>query len=452
MRYLAVISQDRFKNQNHPNNFMISIEALAVTIFVVTYIAIIFEHLLVHRVATVLFAGSLLIFFGIVEPRAAWNYIDYNTLALLFGMMLIVNILERSGFFEYLSLRALLFTDFKPEKFFAVFFVMTGVLSAFLDNVTTVLFITPIIIKVTKKMGVPPVLYLISIIIASNIGGASTLIGDPPNLIIGSVAQKSFLDFVVNVGPYVSASFVLGLGMMYAYMKALGAFKTDVGRDAIIEETVAVLESGIIIKDKNLMYKSLGVLGITILLLIFAHDLGLESGTITFFTGSFLMVLTGLSPHKIFEEIEWTALFFFFGLFIMIGSLEEVGILEKAAEGVVGMMGSDIQLGVLLIGGSSMLISGFVDNIPFTMAMAHVLINISEQTAVSMDPLWWALSIGACLGGNVTILGAAANIVVREMAEKDDIHISFLDFVKHGTPVGFITGAFGITLFYIFGV
>jgi Na+/H+ antiporter NhaD/arsenite permease-like protein len=239
---------------------------------------------------------------------------------------------------------------------------------------------------------------------------------------------------------------------MYAYMRALGAFKTDVGPDAIIEETVAALESGIVIKDKNLLYKSLGVLGLTILLLIFAHDLGLESGTITFFTGSLLMVMTGLSPHKIFEEIEWTALFFFFGLFIMIGSLESVGILEQVAEGVAEGMGDDIGLGVLLIGGSSMLISGFVDNIPFTMAMAHVLLNISEQVAVSIEPLWWALSIGACLGGNVTILGAAANIVVREMAEKDGIHISFMDFIKYGTPVGFITGAFGIILFYIFGV
>lgn len=431
---------------------MISLEALTLAIFALTYLAIIFEHVLVHRVATVLFAGSLLIFFGILEPREAWNYIDYNTLALLFGMMLIVNILEKSGFFEYLSLRALLFTDFRPRKFFVVFFVMTGVLSAFLDNVTTVLFITPIIIKVTRKMGVPPVLYLVSIIIASNIGGATTLIGDPPNLIIGSVAQKSFLDFVVNVGPYVFASFVLGLGIMYAYMRALGAFKTDVGPDAIIEGTVAALESGIVIKDKNLLYKSLGVLGLTILLLIFAHDLGLESGTITFFTGSLLMVMTGLSPHKIFEDIEWTALFFFFGLFIMIGSLESVGILEQVAEGVAEGMGDDIGLGVLLIGGTSMIISGFVDNIPFTMAMAHVLLNISEQVAVSIEPLWWALSIGACLGGNVTILGAAANIVVREMAEKDGIHISFMDFIKYGTPVGFITGAFGIILFYIFGV
>jgi Na+/H+ antiporter NhaD/arsenite permease-like protein len=431
---------------------MISVEALVLLIFALTYLAIIFENMLVHRVATVLFAGSLLIFFGILEPREAWNYIDYNTLALLFGMMLIVNILERSGFFEYLSLRALLFTDFKPEKFFVVFFVMTGVLSAFLDNVTTVLFITPIIIKVTKKMGVHPILYLVSVIIASNIGGASTLIGDPPNLIIGSVAQKSFLDFVINVGPYVSASFVLGLGIMYVYMRALGAFRTDVGPDAIIEETMAALESGIIIKDRDLLYKSLGVLGLTILLLIFAHDLGLESGIITFFTGSLLMVLTGLSPHKIFEDIEWTALFFFFGLFIMIGSLESVGILEDVAEGVAKAMGDDIGLGVLLIGGTSMIISGFVDNIPFTMAMAHVLLNISEQVAVSIEPLWWALSIGACLGGNVTILGAAANIVVREMAEKDGIHISFMDFVKYGTPVGFITGAFGLALFYVFGV
>lgn len=431
---------------------MISAEALAVSIFVLTYIAIIFEHALVHRVATVLFSGSLLVFFGVIEPREAWNYIDYNTLALLFGMMIIVNILERSGFFEYLSLRALLFTEFKPRKFFVVFFVMTGILSAFLDNVTTVLFITPIIIKVTRKMGVSPILYLISTIIASNIGGASTLIGDPPNLIIGSLASKSFLDFVVNVGPYIFVTFLFGLGIMYAYMNALGAFRTDVGPDAIIRETTAALESGMVIKDKSLLYKSLGVLGITIILLIFSHDIGIESGTITFFTGSLLMVLTGLSPHKIFEEIEWTALFFFFGLFIMIGSLESVGILEMAAEGVVGMMGDDIGLGVILVGGSSMLISGFVDNIPFTMAMASVLLSVSEHVAVSIDPLWWALSIGACLGGNMTILGAAANIVVREMAEKDGIHISFMDFIKYGTPVGFVTGTFGLVLFYVFGV
>lgn len=431
---------------------MVSIEALVIGIFVLTYIAIIFENLLVHRVATVLFAGSLLIFFGILDPAEAWGYIDYNTLGLLFGMMIIVNILDRSGFFEYLSLRALLFTEFRPRRFFIVFFVMTGVLSAFLDNVTTVLFITPIIIKVTNKTGVPPVLYLVSIIIASNIGGASTLIGDPPNLIIGSMASKSFTDFVLNVGPYIFATFLLALGIMYVSMDAFGAFKTEVGPDYIRRETEVTLKSGHVIKNRTLLYKSLGILGITIILLLFSHDLGIESGIITFFTAALLLVLTNLSPHKIFEDIEWTALFFFFGLFILIGSLESVGVLEKAAEVVVERMGDDISLGVLLIGGSSMLISGFVDNIPFTMAMAHVLLSVSEHVAVSIDPLWWALSIGACLGGNITIMGAAANIVVREMAERDGIHISYMDFVKYGTPAGLITGTAGMALFYTFGV
>ena len=430
---------------------MVSAEALVVSIFILTYLAIIFEDLLVHRVATVLFAAGLLVFTGILEAKDAWAYIDYNTLALLFGMMIIVNILDRSGFFDYLSLRALLFTEFEPRKFFVVFFVMTGVLSAFLDNVTTVLFITPIMVKVTLKMGVPPVLYLVSVIIASNIGGASTLIGDPPNLIIGSLGHKSFLDFVVNVGPFVLASFILALGTLYVLMRTAGAFEPRVETDYIIRETLTTLQGGMVIKDRNLLYKGLGVLGVTILLLIFAHDLELESGVITFFCATFLMVITGLSPHKLFEEIEWTALFFFLGLFIMIGSLEHVGVFEDVALRVVEGMKGDLGLGVLLIGGSSILISGFVDNIPFTMAMAHVLLNVSKHVP-EIDPLWWALSLGACLGGNMTIIGAAANVVVREMAEKDGIRMSFMDFLKYGTPVGALSAAVGLMLFYLVGV
>lgn len=427
-------------------------QTIIIALFLITYFAIIFEHLLVHRVATVLFAGSLLIFLGLIDGKEAWNYIDYNTLALLFGMMIIVNILERSGFFDYMSLRALLFTQFKPEKFFVVFFVMTGVLSAFMDNVTTVLFITPIIIKVSKKMAVNPLLYLISIIVASNIGGAATLIGDPPNLIIGSLADKGFMDFVVNIGVYVVATFILGLGLMYIYSQRLGAFNCEVESDYLRRETEATLASGTVITDRWLLVKSLGTLIVTIVLLMVGHDYGIESGTVTFFTGSFLMVITGFPPHKVFEEIEWTALFFFIGLFIMIGSLEHVGIFERVAEWVIHQMGQDLGLGVLLVGGTSVLVSGFVDNIPFTMAMAHVLLNVSESVAFSIDPLWWALSLGACLGGNMTLIGAAANIVVREMAEKEGVEISFIDFIKYGTPVGFITASFGLLLFYFFGV
>ncbi len=411
-----------------------ALQEIALIIFILVYGMIILEKYF-HRTVAALLGASVVMILGIVPPHFAWNSIDYNTIFLLFGMMNIVTVLSHSGFFNLLTVKALRITGTSPVRILITFAVLTAVFSAFLDNVTTVLFMTPIIIGVTRVLDLPPIPYIIALVLASNTGGTATLIGDPPNIIIGSIAKKSFNDFLIHVAPHAVAGFISGLIVNLLYLKLTGTLKVE-RKEIDLKEFESLQEKEIY---PDLMKKGVIVFVATIILFLFGHRLQIEPGIIALFTSTILMIWSGLSPAYVLEKVEWTTLLFFLGLFIVVGSLEHTGIFELVAGYLSQQIGSDISSGIWVIGVSSAVISGFVDNIPFTMSMAFVLKNMAQQIKDGIDLLWWALSLGACLGGNFTLIGASANIVASAIAEKEGYHISFLTFMKYGTPVAIVS-------------
>ncbi len=417
---------------------------LSIAIFVGTYVMIILEKFF-HRVPAALLGGFTAVFIGILSAKQAWEAIDHNTIFLLLGMMVIVSVLIESGFFSILSLKALQFTKGEPLKILLVFTSLTAFLSAFLDNVTTVLFMIPILIGLTSKLKLNPIPYVIATVLASNIGGTATLIGDPPNIIIGSLGGFTFNDFIVNLAPIVFITHIVGTITFVVYMKLLGQLNPTITDPSAIEKIIKEQKAEY---DIKLMRKGLTVFGITILLFFLHHTLHLEAGTIALFMASILLLWTREDPEKIFERVEWTTLMFFMGLFIVIGGLEHAGVFEEVAK-IIAKYLTDPMSGILILGGLSALISGIVDNIPFTMAMANVLIDFAKTVPWDTEPLWWALALGACLGGNLTIIGASANVVAAGLAEREGYPITFVDFLKMGTPVTIITVIVALGLLYL---
>ncbi len=424
------------------------LQKLALGIFLLVYVMIILEKYF-HRTVAALLGASVVMVLGVIPPHGAWSSIDYNTIFPLFGMMNIVTVLAHSGFFNLLAVKALKVTGTNPLKILFTFTVLTAVFSAFLDNVTTILFMTPIIIRIAKVLDLPPVPYVVALVLASNTGGTTTLIGDPPNIIIGSIAKKSFNDFLIHVAPHAILGFIVGLIVNFAYLHFRGILKPR--KSSVDLREFESLQEEEVYPD--LMRKGVTVFVATIVLFILGHTLHIEPGIIALFTSTLLMMWSGLSPAYVLEKVEWTTLLFFVGLFIVVGSLEHTGVFTEAAKMLIEVMGTDIAKGIWVIGASSALISGFVDNIPFTMSMAFVLKNMSSSFSSNFDNLWWALSLGACLGGNFTIIGASANIVASALAEKEGYHISFLTFMKYGTPVAILSTFVSLlSLFFFSGV
>jgi Na+/H+ antiporter NhaD/arsenite permease-like protein len=419
------------------------LQDLSVLIFVAVYVMIVFERFF-HRTTAALLGASAVMVVGVIPPQVAWRSIDYNTIFLLFGMMNIVTVLAHSGFFELMAVKALRMTGPSPVRIMLMFTVLTALFSAFLDNVTTVLFMTPVVIRVTKLLGLDPVPYVISVVLASNTGGTATLIGDPPNIIIGSIAHKSFNDFLIHVAPHALVGFVVGLLVNFLYMRITGAFRSR-GESARGELDLKVPEV-----DRSTMRKGVAVFVLTVVLFMMGHKLSLEPGVIALLTSTLLLLWTRMSPAYVMERIEWATLMFFAGLFIVVGSLEHTGVFARIANRLGGMVGSDPDLGLWVVGAFSALVSGFVDNIPFTMSMAYVLKDMTSELGANLDTLWWALSIGACLGGNFTLIGASANIVASAIAEREGYRISFLTFLRYGTPVALFSTGSALLSLYLF--
>jgi len=424
-----------------------NMQAIALGIFIGTYVMIMLEKYF-HRTIAALLGASAVMILGIIPPHEAWKSIDYNTFFLLFGMMNIVTVMAHSGFFHILTVKTLKFTGTNPFKILLTFTVLTAFFSAFLDNVTTILFMVPIIIRITKLLNLNPVPYIVALVLASNTGGTTTLIGDPPNIIIGSIAKKSFMDFIIHVAPHALVGFFTGLVFNFAYLKLTGVFK-------LAHENVDLSEFEEIEKEEtypDLIFKSVTVFVLTIIFFALGHYIHLEPGVIALLMSSILMLWSGLSPEYVLEKVEWATLVFFIGLFIVVGALEHTGVFEKAATLLVEQIGHDIDKGMWLIGVFSSIISGFVDNIPFTMSMAYVLKDMASHiNSPEFDKLWWALSLGACLGGNFTLIGASANIVAAAIAEREKIHISFFTFMKYGTPVAVLSTLTALFSLYLFG-
>lgn len=407
---------------------------ISIVIFIIAYIFILFEKFF-HRTVTVLIFGSIVILTGLIEPSKAWNYIDYNTIFLLFGMMNIVIVMGKSGLFHLLASKILLITGNNIYKIIIFFSTFTAIASALVDNVTTVLFLTPIIIRLCENIKVNPIPIVISIVLASNTGGAATLIGDPPNIIIGSIGKKSFLDFLIHVSIPAFVGFIAGLIVNIFMLKKIIKLDTiKIEKEDIkgIEE----LEKELVL-DYKLMKISIFFFILTIVMFILGHKFHWESGIIVLFTSSLLMLFTKLSPIEIFERIEWATIFFFIGLFIIVGAMEEHKVFHFISEKLINII-DNLYEGMIIVSLFSMFVSGFVDNIPYTIAFSKVLkevINVNPN----LDPLWWALSIGACMGGNLTLIGASANIVAADISTRKGYKIDFITFLKYGTPVAFVS-------------
>ena len=409
----------------------------AILIVVISY-AIIFSEK-VNRAVVALIGAAVMIISGILNQKTAIAGVDFNTLALLIGMMMIVAVSEKSGIFQFVAIWSAKKVKASPRGLLAALAVVTAVFSGFLDNVTTVLLIAPVTFQVTRKLKVCPYPYLLVEIFASNIGGTATLIGDPPNILIGSALNLTFMDFVYNLAPVVAVTMVV-LVLAFDFFWKRSLLTTDKNRKIVMK-----MNEFDAITDKSLLCKCLGVLFLVILGFIMAKDIGLENGTIALLGAAVLLFLYTLGAGEnrddkvqdIFSSVDWITIFFFTGLFVIVSGLEHTGVLEALGHKFVEMTGGSIEKLALLILWSSAIVSSAIDNIPFVATMIPMLKSMEESMGgrEAMMPVWWALSLGACFGGNGTLVGASANVVVAGMAMREGHPIGFIKFLLWSVPV-----------------
>jgi Na+/H+ antiporter NhaD/arsenite permease-like protein len=405
---------------------------LATLVFLLVYAFIVSEK--IHRTIIALFGAAILLIFKVVSHEyVIHEAIDFNTLGLLIGMMIIVFITKRTGIFEYIAVKQVKLSNGNLLVMMILLSVVTAVASAFLDNVTTVLLIIPIVLSITEDLNISPIPFAISIIFASNVGGTATLIGDPPNIMIGSKAGLSFMDFAKNLTPVIAIILVATV-LIFAFI-----FRNKLKVDPELKEVFLKIDESEYIKDKKLLIKSLAVLGLTILGFILHDKLEFESSTIALAGASLLLLISDVDVKEVLEEVEWTTIFFFIGLFIIVGGLEVTGVIDILAKAMLKITHNDPLLTALVILWGSALFSAFVDNIPFTATMIPLILEMQKLGHFDIQPLWWALALGACLGGNGTIIGASANVVTSGLLEERGYKLSFGEFFKYAFPMMMIT-------------
>lgn len=365
---------------------------------------------------------------GVLNPIYFVQYIDFNVIFLLVSMMIIVNITTRSGVFSYLANELLKMTKGHPVLILIALGIFTAVVSAFLDNVTTVILIMPITFAIARKLEIDPIPYLLTEVFASNIGGTATLIGDPPNIIIGSAAGFSFMDFVSNLTLVVAVILIAVLAVMVLFFRKKLATTAEKMKEA------ANIDNTHTITDVPLMVRSMIVLALVILGFV-THDIThIETCVVAMLGASFLLLFE--KPTDILRDVEWNTIFFFIGLFIIIGGVEASGGIKLMAEWILRVTQGSQEAASMLILWASGIISGIIDNIPYTATMSPMLVEIQKTMGADYTtPLWWCLSLGACLGGNMTMIGAAANVIVSESAAKEGHPMFFLRFMKYGVIV-----------------
>ena len=389
----------------------------------------------IPKVTIALLGAGITILLGLVSqvktvnetlnPHYFINFVDFNVVFLLVSMMIIVNISTRSGVFSYIANELLKLTKGRPIAILAALGIFTAVTSAFLDNVTTVILVLPITFAIARTLEIDPIPYLMTEIFASNIGGTATLIGDPPNIIIGSAAGFSFMDFLYNLTDVI----VIILTIVIILLAFIFRKKLHASEEKMRE--VANLDNSKTITDKNLMIRSMIVLGLVILGFI-THDITHIETCIAAMLGASVLLLFE-KPTDILKDVEWNTIFFFIGLFIIIGGVEASGGIKIMAEWILNVTQGSQQAASMLILWASGIISGIIDNIPYTATMSPMLVEIQKTMGAEYTiPLWWSLALGACLGGNMTIIGAAANVIVSENAAQEGHPISFMRFLKYG--------------------
>ena len=377
-------------------------QIISIVIFIVVFALIISEK--VHRTVAALAGAVVLILTGILSFDTGMEHIDFGTLGVLVGMMIFVAVVKNSGIFEYIAIRTAKIAKGNPWVIMVLFCIITAVLSAFLDNVTTVLLIGPVTFTVCKMLELSPVPFFITEIMASNIGGTATLIGDPPNIMIGSAANLTFMDFLAFNGPAIVASMVVAIAIFYVM------YGRNMGASAEQQASIMELHAHEAIKNKSLFNKSVVMIALVAVAFV-CHS------------------MVGVEPN-----VEWATIGFFAGLFIVVGGLAETGVINMLANGLIDITGGDMMITIIVLVWASAIISSFLDNIPMVATLIPILIAM-ESTGVDVMPYWWAISLGACIGGIGTLIGASANVVLSGMSGRYGYPISFMDYTKVGFPL-----------------
>jgi len=403
---------------------------IAGVVFLVAYVLIAVEPF--DRTLIALIAGLLVILLGVVDQDGALAAVDWSVILLLAGMMVIAGILARTGLFEWVAIRAVRLSRGHPIRLMLLLAVATAILSAFLDNVTTVILTVPITLVVTRRLGISPVPYLIVQVLASNIGGTATLIGDPPNIMIGSAADLGFDAYLINLTPVVVIIFIAMAVLMVAAFRNRLEVPSE-RREAAVEATEAAT-----ITDRPMLTRALIVTGATLAGFLFHRMLGLEPATIALLGATVMMVVCRVDPHDAFREVDWRTLFFFIGLFVLVESLVEAGIIAGVAQFFAERAAGDPALATVSLLWVSGGLSAIIDNIPYTATAIPVVEHFVAQ-GMPAEPLWWSLALGACLGGNLTLVGASANVVVANLALAAGHRIRFFEFLRYGAVVTIVS-------------
>ena len=413
----------------------------AVSVFLIAYAFIATEK--INRVAVVCAGAAVMILIGATNADAAFysheTGIDWNVIFLLLGMMIIVGVIHKNGLFEYLAIKAIQLAKGRPRQAFVYLLMLVAFCSALLDNVTTIMLAVPMTIMVAKYLKVHPVPFILAEVFISNIGGAATLIGDPPNIIIASKADLDFNSFLIHMAPMVLVVLAVIIPMLVLM------FNKELRNNAEDRKNVMTLDASSFIQDKALLIKSLVVLTLVIVAFVLHTVLHLEPSVIAMVGAGFLVLISNLKPNEFARDVEWGTLVFFAALFIMVGALVNVGALKMVADAIGAYVGNDGALAAGAIVVVSALASGIVDNIPYVTSMAPVVQQLNDTiTTISNDGLWWALAFGADFGGNMTIVGASANVVAVGLAYASGYKITFWQFAKYGIPVTIVSTAMAL--------
>ena len=415
-------------------------------ILLLAYIAIGLEK--IPKAVVALLAAGAVFLLKLLSFDKVVSSIDFNVIFLLIGMMIIVHITSHTGLFQWIAIKSAKAVNGKPLALLIVFSLVSAILSALLDNVTTVLLLGPVTLLITQSLRLDPLPFMISEALASNIGGTATLIGDPPNIMIGSAAGLNFLDFIVNLSPVVLVIivfFLITIGLIFR--KQLRSTPELTARVMRLDESKAIT-------NPKLLYKSLAVIVAVIIGFLLHGVFKYEPGEIAIAGAAVLLLLKGGSPEKTLSEVDWSTIIFFAGLFIVVGATEQAGLIDMLSNGLIHLTGGKLALTAIVLLWGSAFLSSFLDNIPYVATMIplvtkliHSMATTSTVPNTELEFIWWALALGACLGGNGTLVGASANLVLTGISGKSGYPISFMRFTKYGFPI--MIGTLIISSFYL---
>lgn len=411
---------------------------IAIVVFIAVILLIMTER--VHRTAAALAGAVTLVLTGVMTADKALSYIDFNTIGMLVGMMILVAIIRKSGMFEYIAVRSAKAVHGDTWKIMVAFVLITAVLSSILDNVTTVLLVGPMTIAIARMLDINPVPFLMTQILASNIGGTATLIGDPPNIMIGSAAGLSFTDFLANTGVCVIFVMLALLLMMRIF------YKKQVESGDIDTERVMALDPDKSISDRALMNKGIAVIILTIIGFIFHDKIGVDSAVIALTAAAVMLLISHQDVDEAISGVEWTTIVFFMSLFVVVGGLTETGVIKSLSTLVINMTNGHPVVTMVVLLWVSAILSSFLDNIPFVATLIPLVLAM-QSAGMDVEPLWWAISLGACLGGNGTMIGASANVVLSDISTKHGYPITFQSYLKTGMP--FMLVSVGISMVFL---